>query len=56
MNEERRWRDAALIAVAAALSSGAYSVFVVQASAADMAQAMFLSYVGAFVAVLIVRR
>lgn len=56
MNEERRWRNAAVVAVAAALSSGAYSVFVAQASAADMARAMFLSYVVAFVAVLIVRR
>lgn len=56
MNEPTRWRDAALAAVAAALSSGAYSVFVVQASAADMAQAMFLSYVVAFVAGLIVMR
>lgn len=56
MNEPSRWRNAAVVAVAAALSSGAYSVFVVQASAADMAQAMFLSYVVAFVAVLIVSR
>lgn len=56
MNEERRWRAAAVVAVAASLSSGAYSVFVAQASAADMAQAMTLSYVAAFVVVLIVRR
>lgn len=56
MNEPSRWRNAALVAVAAALSSGAYSVFVAQASAADMAQAMFLSYVVAFLVGLVLFR
>jgi len=55
MNDETRWRDAAIIAVASALSAGLYSV-VVGASAAECARVMFVAYVVAFLAALMARR